>query len=165
MKRKNFYGLFILFGITIVAAGLYAINVERISSSQTLNALRPNDSQTVQIGARLYTQYCAVCHGLAGEGQANWREPGPNGLRPAPPHDDSGHTWHHPDAQLFAITKYGLAKLIKQPDYETSMPIYEGVLSDDEIVAVLSWIKAQWSPEILARHDKVNKQYQESLKR
>lgn len=47
-------------------------------------------------------------------------------------HDQSGHTWHHPDAQLFATTKYGLAKLIQQPDYQTNMPIFDGVLSDSE---------------------------------
>ena len=67
-----------------------------------------------------------------------------------------GHTWHHPDSQLFAITKFGLAKLIDQPDYKTAMPIYSGVLSDDEIVAVLSWIKAQWPPDVKARHDEIN---------
>jgi len=115
--------------------------------------------------AALYQQHCAACHGARGEGQPNWREHGPDGRLPAPPHDESGHTWHHPDAQLFAITKYGLAKLIKQPDYQTNMPIYDGVLSDSEINAVLSWIKAQWPKEIQARHDQVNAQYQKSLDR
>lgn len=80
-------------------------------------------------------------------------------------HDQSGHTWHHPDAQLFATTKYGLAKLIQQPDYQTNMPIYDGVLNDSEIIAVLSWIKAQWPKETQARHDQANAQYQKSLKR
>ena len=45
------------------------------------------------------------------------------------------------------------------------MPIYGGVLSDDEIVAVLSWIKAQWPPEIRQRHDEINVQYRKSLSR
>jgi hypothetical protein len=41
------------------------------------------------------------------EGQPNWKERQANGRLPAPPHDASGHTWHHPDAQLFGITKQG----------------------------------------------------------
>ena len=36
------------------------------------------------------------------------------------------------------------------------MPIYDGVLSDKEIVAVLSYIKSQWPAEIQSRHDRLN---------
>ncbi|MEZ5607039.1 MAG: cytochrome c [Burkholderiaceae bacterium] len=125
--------------------------------------LRPADGQVLQRGGRIYAQQCAACHGAHGEGQPDWRERGPDGLLPAPPHDASGHTWHHPDEQLFAITKYGLARLVSKPDYRTAMPIYEGVLSDEEIVAVLSWIKAQWPAEIRRRHDEINVQYRKSL--
>ena len=60
------------------------------------------------------------------------------------------------------MTKYGLAKLIGQPDYRTAMPVYDGVLSDEDIIAVLSWIKAQWPPEIRLRHDQINARYRES---
>jgi mono/diheme cytochrome c family protein len=41
-------------------------------------------------------------------------------------------------------------------DYQSNMPGYEGVLSDEQIVAALSWIKAQWPAEIRARHDQMN---------
>ena len=129
------------------------------------HSLRPDDPQVLRVGARIYTQQCAACHGAKGEGQPDWRDRGADGLLPAPPHDPSGHTWHHPDEQLFAITKQGLAQLINQPDYRTAMPIYGGVLSDDEIVAVLSWIKAQWPPEIRRRHDEINVKYRKSLSR
>ena len=76
--------------------------------------------------------------------------------RPAPPHDASGHTWHHPDEVLFRITKYGVAKAANLKNYESAMPAYEDRLSDEEIVAVLSWIKSTWPPEIRARVDRVN---------
>ena len=124
----------------------------------------PAPARQVQL-EHLLTQDCGACHGPEGEGQPNWRDRGSDGLLPAPPHDPSGHTWHHPDAQLFAITKHGLAKLIDQPDYRTAMPVYDGVLSDDEIVAVLSWIKAQWPLEVQQRHDEINAQYRKSLPR
>ena len=61
---------------------------------------------------------------------------------PAPPHDASGHTWHHPDRQLFTITKLGVNAVV--PGYESDMPGFEGVLSDDEISAVLAFIKSTW---------------------
>ena len=147
--------------VLLVAAGAYALSGVG-ARGDTAGVLRPDDPQVVNMGARIYTQHCAACHGTRGEGQADWRERGPDGLMRAPPHDESGHTWHHPDAQLVAITKHGLAKLIRQPDYQTHMPVYDGVLSDPEIIAVLSWIKAQWPKEIRARHDELNAQSQTS---
>ena len=80
-----------------------------------------------------------------------------NGLLPAPPHDASGHTWHHGDSYLFAVTKYGIERLLGQ-HYPNAMPIYDGVLSDREIIAVLSYIKSQWPAEIQSRHDRLNQQ-------
>lgn len=155
-----------LLAVLLAAAGLYALRAKGAWTAELEPyALRPDDLQTVQAGARIYAKHCAACHGVRGEGQPNWREHGPNGLLPAPPHDESGHTWHHPDAQLFAITKHGLAQLIRQPGYRTDMPRYDGVLSDTEIVAVLSWIKAQWPQETRVRHDQLNDQYRKSLER
>ena len=45
--------------------------------------------------------------------------------------------------------------LLGQP-YPNAMPIYDGVLSDREIFAVLSYIKSQWPAEIQSRHDRLN---------
>ena len=73
------------------------------------------------------------------------------------PHDASGHTWHHGDSYLFAVTKYGIERLLGQ-HYPNAMPIYDGVLSDREIIAVLSYIKSQWPAEIQSRHDRLNQQ-------
>lgn len=160
-KSVSTWGLGGVLVVLLMAAGAYALSGVG-ARDNTAGVLRPDDPQVVTLGARIYTQHCAACHGARGEGQPNWREHGPDGLMRAPPHDESGHTWHHPDAQLIAITKYGLAKLIQQPDYQTNMPVYDGVLSDSEINAVLSWIKAQWPKEIQARHDQVNAQYQKS---
>lgn len=119
--------------------------------------LRPDDRATIALGQRIYTAQCAACHGARLEGQPNWRERGPDGRLPAPPHDASGHTWHHPDALLLRITKLGVAKAANLKDYPSAMPAYEGMLSDEEIVAVLSWIKSQWPPDVRARHDELNR--------
>ena len=126
------------------------------------HALRPGDAKLVALGEKIYQTHCAACHGAKLEGQPNWRERGPDGALPAPPHDASGHTWHHTDEVLFRITKQGLVKLTGMKNYVSAMPVYEGVLSDEEIVAVLSWIKSQWSPQMRERHDELNAQHLKS---
>ena len=97
---------------------------------------------TLADGEALYARECAACHGADLEGQPNWRQRLPSGRLPAPPHDASGHTWHHPDDMLFVITKHGPGALVA--DYESDMPGFADVLSDDEIWAVLAYIKSTW---------------------
>ena len=75
----------------------------------------------------------------------------------APPHDATGHTWHHPDGMLFALTKYGPGPATGNPSYRSDMPAYEGILEDNEIIAVLSYIKSRWPAPVRARHDDINR--------
>lgn len=118
--------------------------------------LRPDDPQMLALGKTIYEAQCAACHGARLEGQPNWRERDTAGRLPAPPHDASGHTWHHPDAVLFDITKHGVAKAANLKDYDSAMPAFGGVLTDAEIIAVLSWIKAQWPQAIQKQQEEVN---------
>jgi S-disulfanyl-L-cysteine oxidoreductase SoxD len=120
--------------------------------------LRLDDPSLLARGQTLYATHCASCHGARLEGQPNWRQRGPDGRLPAPPHDASGHTWHHPDELLIRLTKLGVAEAAGITDYQSAMPRYAGVLSDEEIVAVLSWIKSQWPAAIRAQHDEINRQ-------
>jgi len=120
--------------------------------------LRPTDPQALALGEKVYVTHCTACHGARLEGQPNWRERGADGRLPAPPHDASGHTWHHADELLVRLTKLGVARVAGLKDYDSAMPAYEGVLSDEEIVAVLSWIKSQWPAEVQAKHDQINAQ-------
>ncbi|GGA65220.1 c-type cytochrome [Pelagibacterium lentulum] len=94
-------------------------------------------------GRQLYLENCAACHGEALEGQPQWRERLSNGRMPAPPHDETGHTWHHSDEQLFRITRDGVAAIVGG-DYQSDMPGFGEVLSDDDIWAVLDYIKSTW---------------------
>jgi mono/diheme cytochrome c family protein len=137
-----------------LAAALLLGACERDPTAQPL--LRPDDAQVDTQGRAIYEARCAACHGAKLEGQPNWRERDASGRLPAPPHDASGHTWHHPDAVLFAITKEGVAKAAHLKDYDSAMPAYGGVLTDAEIVAVLSYIKSTWPPKVRAQHDEVN---------
>lgn len=101
----------------------------------------------VAVGAGIYERHCASCHGANLEGQPNWRERLANGRLPAPPHDASGHTWHHADQVLFDLVKQGVAAYAGA-GYESDMPAYAVRLSDDEIRAVLAFIKSRWPAPI-----------------
>jgi mono/diheme cytochrome c family protein len=118
--------------------------------------LRADDPQVLALGKAVYAAHCAACHGDHLQGQPNWRLRDASGRLPAPPHDASGHTWHHPDKVLFTIVKYGVAKAAHLDHYDSAMPAFDGVLTDAEIVAVLSWIKAQWPPRIRKLQEEVN---------
>lgn len=130
-------------------------------SNEPLTSLSPNDPEIVARGKNIYTQECAACHGAQLEGQPNWRQRLPSGRLPAPPHDMTGHTWHHPDELLIQITKFGPG-FTAGPDYQSDMPAYNDILSDEDIVAALSYIKSTWPAAIQQKHDVINQRYQSS---
>lgn len=141
------------FVIAVVAAGIY-LAVGKPTAEVTLSA-DPSNAELVAMGRQVYASQCAACHGANLEGQPNWRSRKADGRLPAPPHDASGHTWHHDDISLFQLTKFGLAALVGQP-VKTNMPIYEGVLSDEQIWAVLAYIKSSWPDKIRQRQADIN---------
>ena len=153
MKTRNLWIFIIILGVA--CAGLTSFYVFQNRNSGNGLVLEPDNRAVVMLGERIYQAECALCHGAELEGQANWRERGADGRLPAPPHDATGHTWHHSDKVLFELTKQGPAALVGG-DYESDMPGYDGALSDQEIIAVLSFIKSRWPPEIRRRHDQVN---------
>lgn len=115
----------------------------------------PTDPQAVAVGERVYREHCAACHGANLDGQPGWQSRRPDGRLPAPPHDETGHTWHHADKVLFLITKEGVAALV--PGYESEMPAYADILTDNEIWAVLAFIKNRWPPATQARQADINR--------
>ena len=141
-------GLFIVGSIGVWAQSPEAIPVKA-------NLFDYSNPEAVARGQDIYALNCASCHGANLEGQENWRIPNENGRLPAPPHDISGHTWHHPDEQLFAIVKYGTAALVGN-GYESDMAGYEDILSDEEIRDIMAYIKSTWPADIIERHDEMN---------
>lgn len=103
---------------------------------------KPVTAEQIEMGRQLYTANCASCHGTDLEGQADWKRRLPNGRMPAPPHDETGHTWHHSDQDLLTITKLGVGAIA--PGYESDMPAFNGILNDAEIGTVLAYIKSTW---------------------
>lgn len=101
-----------------------------------------NTADALRTGQILYLTNCASCHGADLEGQPNWQTPLPDGRMPAPPHDETGHTWHHPDGDLMTIVKFGTGALI--PGYPSAMPPFADVLTNREIELVLAFIRSSW---------------------
>ena len=53
------------------------------------------------------------------------------------------------------MTKYGIEKMIGQT-YLNNMPAYDGELSDEDIIAALSFIRRTWSDTVKQQHDEIN---------
>lgn len=148
-------GFAIGFGAVIVI-GLVVLAVLRNAATPQPRA-DPTNAQLVARGRIVYTQYCAACHGANLEGQPNWQDELPEGGRPAPPHGATGHTWHHADALLFEIVQKG-PEASPLPGYVYRMPAFGDALTDDEIWAVLAYIKSTWPADIQAAQEEVNRQ-------
>lgn len=115
----------------------------------------PNNAEQVALGQRVYISFCSGCHGANLEGQPDWQKRLPMGNFPAPPHDGTGHTWHHADQWLFDIVKFGGLRFAP-PRYRSAMPAYKDMLTDEEIWAVLAFIKSRWPATIRARQEQEN---------
>ncbi|MCY4632845.1 MAG: c-type cytochrome [bacterium] len=118
----------------------------RVSPVTGADASNPD---LVAWGSDVYSRHCASCHGADLQGEPNWTVRKVDGTLPAPPHDVSGHTWHHGDAQLFEMTKWGTAAVVGG-GYPTNMPGFADKLDDDEIWAVLAFIKSWWPEDVQA---------------
>ena len=150
------------FGKRSLAWGAAAVAVAVLAAAGALfwsganEGARPADVEQVRLGQAVYVEHCAACHGARLEGQAAWQQRKPDGKLPAPPHDETGHTWHHADKQLFAVTKHGLASMAGAA-YATDMPAYGDRLTDREIWAVIAFIKSRWPLHIQDQQGRLNR--------
>ncbi|WP_170387872.1 c-type cytochrome [Ruegeria atlantica] len=138
---------FILAGIVAISAAAAWLTP---SSTQAGPPVQPKEFD-VEEGALLYAEFCASCHGDELEGQPNWRAPNEDGTLPAPPHDETGHTWHHGDALLFDYTKQGGEAALEArgvSDFASGMPGFSDSLSDQQIWNILAYIKSTWPERI-----------------
>ena len=129
---------------------IVTLNVWSNRATPALNSADQTNPELVAMGQIVYRARCASCHGANLEGQVNWQTPLADGSMPAPPHDATGHTWHHNDRFLFETVKFG-GQATSPPDRKNNMPTFKGVLSDREIWATLAFIKSTWSQDLLER--------------
>lgn len=114
-----------------------------------------HDVPDVERGRAVYAENCAVCHGANLEGQPEWQSARADGTFPAPPHDETGHTWHHGDAMLLDYIRRGGQAVLDEMgvEFASGMPGFAGNLSDDDINAVLDFIKSTWPDSVRATQD------------
>jgi mono/diheme cytochrome c family protein len=123
-----------LLSLAACASGEVVINGTAVPPVPTLEAAM------VEQGANLYAAHCAACHGANLEGQPNWKQRNADGIFPAPPHDGSGHTWHHSDDVLLYVTANGSTAF----DPTSKMPAFKETLTEAEMRAILAFIKNRW---------------------
>ena len=139
--------------ILLIIAGLGSTGAAISYFTRTSEIDLPG-SQTVSNpaqGAVLYAEFCASCHGADLQGEPDWRSPKEDGTLPAPPHDETGHTWHHGDGLLFRYTKLGGQAALEATgvsEFTSGMPGFADQLSDQEIRDILAFIKSTWPGRI-----------------
>ena len=157
---------FLTVAVFVVAAGLFALfgpggwlgsGVGGNETGGASGVVDPEDKELVALGQTVYAGSCASCHGAKLEGQPDWRTRNADGTLKAPPHDETGHTWHHPDADMFRYTKHG-GQVLAVANFKSAMPGFRDTLSDREIWAVLSYIHTFWPPRIRERQRRLDAQ-------
>ena len=147
--------------VFVVAAGLFALFGPGgwlgggQGDSGGAGGVDPEDKGLVALGQTVYAGNCASCHGARLEGQPGWRTRNTDGTLKAPPHDETGHTWHHPDADMFRYTKQG-GQALAPKGFKSAMPGFGDTLSDRQIWAVLSYIHTFWPTRIRERQRRLN---------
>ena len=131
-------------GLVLAGAGaIAALAQQAASDGASMEVLgQVVNAETLQLGKELYAETCSSCHGANLEGQPDWKRRLDNGRMPAPPHDALGHTWHHSDQDLLVIVRDGLGAIV--PGYESDMPAFGDTLTDEDIGAILAFIKSTW---------------------
>ncbi len=108
-----------------------------------------NQKSQIGKGKELYDKHCSACHGENAVGQdpenpGGWKNP--EGKIIAPALNGSGHASHHSTQELFNFIKKGIGK--KNPP----MPIYEKVLSDEEIHLIIDYFQSLWPKDLKQKH-------------
>lgn len=141
LRRSVLLGVWVLLGACTAATQGEPVVIQ----GTAVPPLPTLDAAILEEGESLYATYCAACHGAALEGQPDWKIRQEDGSYPAPPHDSTGHTWHHPDELLLEIIARG-----GDPALGSKMPGFENTLPADKIQAILAFIKSHWGDEEMA---------------
>ena len=131
------------------------IFINQISYAHIHFPITKDSTLMIARGKIIYKNNCMSCHQVNLVGAENWKGLDKDGHRKAPPLNGTGHTWHHDDASLHNIIKYGLAKIVK--NYEGKMIGFGDKINDKQIDSVLSYIKSHWEDQIYDRQISISK--------
>ncbi len=146
---------FSLVGLAVVGGIATAAYLWQSEPAHANGLLPYQDADHIAKGAEIYQDACASCHGDQLQGERNWRERDADGYLPAPPHDETGHTWHHPDQQLIQIVALGTEAIVGN-GYQSKMIGFADSLAPQDIIDVLAFIKSTWPTPVVLRHNEIN---------
>lgn len=111
------------------------------------------------LGEYQYNLVCAHCHGYEGQGQLAESIPQTEalGMHTVPAHNADSHVYQHPDQLLIRVIKEG----VQNPLSHFPMPAFEGALTDEQINAILAYIKTWWTDEQRAHQAEITRQWAE----
>ena len=134
---------------------ILSILINQISYADTHFPITRDSTLMIARGKIIYENNCVGCHQVNLIGVENWRSLDEDSHRKAPPLNGTGHTWHHNDASLHNIIKYGLAKIVK--NYEGKMLGFGDNLEDKDIDSVLAYIKSFWPDDLYQQQINLSK--------
>lgn len=143
--------------LTGVVLGLAVLTLATVAGCAVLRPEEPQvPSRALERGAELYAAHCQTCHGGATGGSM---------MDMPPPHNANGHTWHHPDCQLVEVVLSGsgemgemMRRMMGVPESAPRMPAFRDKLSDEDVEAILAYIKTWWTAEQRAAQVQVTRQ-------
>ncbi|MEM7800066.1 MAG: cytochrome c, partial [Chloroflexota bacterium] len=134
--------------VGLAGLAFFGLAVLRSNQRDGLNLEGLNDeTRQLVIGERVYASQCGACHGVDFAGQPEWKIPNRDGTLKAPPLNEDGLLVSYSDAIIEEKIRYGAALLNDDMQRLSNMPAYDTILTDEEIDAVIAYIKAQWPPE------------------
>lgn len=139
----------------------FAVGFAALGIIAALLLLAPSIGPTAPLGeiaargASLYQANCASCHG----------GPTGGGMMDYPPkHNANGHTWHHSDCEVKEVIRTGTSPMTEMmremmaPPGAPTMPAWRERLTDEEIDAVLAYIKTMWTQDQRASQERVTRE-------
>ena len=122
-----------LLGLVLAAAG--GVALLRPSAVAEARPPKAHAAPQPRTGQQIYSTTCAACHQPNGEGNGETYPP------------LAGSEWvTGPDARLARIVLHGLTGEVEVAGqtYSGAMPPWKDVLKDDEIAAVMTYIRGAW---------------------
>lgn len=131
-KRRN--------ALVLIAAGAALVLISALLVRGSRPAAEPlAAADMIDLGAQLYAQNCAACHGENGSGHVVPEAPALNG---------SEHAWHHADGQLQRTILNG----------GQIMPPFSELLSEQEAAAIIRFIQTWWQDDQLRSQQSISLQ-------
>jgi cytochrome c553 len=137
---------------TAPAAGITLVAPDALPTSRFTDPV-------LVLGEYQYNLVCAHCHGYEGQGQLAESIPQTEllGMHTVPAHNADSHVYQHPDQLLIRVIKEG----VQNPLSHFPMPAFEGALTDEQINAIIAYIKTWWTDEQRAHQAEVTQRWAE----